>query len=171
MNIEQNSQRLDFGAKIELIEVDGSVVGEAPYRITPNVKNDGSPVMFQQMAFIPVAMSTEGFMFDGTGGLPRPTITIADTNAVLLRMIIERDGMAGFTVRRWITEKEYLDGGSIGNGSCYGPEIWSINRMLEADGSYVKFELAAIMDQRNTKFPDRLMFRNEFPGLGMNKIR
>ena len=171
MSIEQNSQKLDFGARIELLEIDGSAVGSTTYRITPNARADGAPISFQGMPFVGVNMVTEGWIHDGTGGLPRPTITVADIQGTLMLEVMKHDGLVGVQVKRWITEEAYLDGGSVADGSCYGPEIWSIAKVLEADGTYIKFELAAFIDQRNLKFPGRQMFRKEFPGLALNRPR
>ena len=50
-------------------------------------------------------------------------------------------------------------------GSYYGPEIWLVNRIVQADGMILKFELAAPFDQILRKVPSKQMFRDSYPGL------
>ncbi|UEM18978.1 hypothetical protein JL100_017995 [Skermanella mucosa] len=168
--LDQQAEGLVLGARIELLEVDiSSVVEGAPtYRFTPNVTSTGDIVRYNGFVWAATALRTSGMLYDGTGGLPRPTLELADVNGILMMEAMKYQDLVGCTVKRWITCEQYLDPNP---NAAWGPEIFVVNKKIAADGTRIVLELASIVDQRNMVIPKRRMFRKEFPGLARTRPR
>lgn len=158
--LDAQAQKLDYGTILELLEVDASAMGGSIHRIV-NSRTDAGAVTFEGMIFTPVPFKSEGWAWDSTGSPPRPTVTVADVDGLLLYATMAAQDYVGVPVRRWLTTTELLS-----TGTYRGPEIWQVLRKMEADGSYLKFELGTVFDASTAQIPARVMIKADFPGLG-----
>ena len=162
MTIEQNAAGFEYGQIIEFVQIDFTPFGGGLFNVYNSIDlNDLlGEVTFEAQQWTPIPFVSEGWALDGTGGTPRPLITIADANALLLTAMFAYNDAVGATVYRYESTVD-----AYASGSYYGPEIWKINRIIQADGMSLKFELAAPFDQILRKVPSKQMFRDSYPGL------
>jgi len=166
MTIESVAAGLEFGKSIELIEIDLTPIGGGFYRIYNGFDiNNPTNITFKGVTWNPNPFISEGWEKDATGKTPRPIITIADYDGILLAELIN-DDLIGLQLKRYETTEALLS-----SNSAYGPETWLINQKQEADGFFIKFNLASPLDQKNKKLPNRQMFKDEFPALARNRVR
>jgi lambda family phage minor tail protein L len=170
MSIRNQAAKLSFGKKIELFEIDATAQGGGIHRLTPN-RNPAAPALsFLGNLFTPFPFETSGFEWNQDGSFPRPTVMISDPDGWLSDEVEQNDDYVGAKVTRWITKEEYLDGNP--ETSYYGPEVWTINAKTEVrHGLYIKFQLASEIDARQAQIPRRVMLRDEFPALGLVRVR
>lgn len=161
--LDAQSQKADYGTVLELLEIDASPFGGGIHRVV-NSRPDAGVVVFLGMTFNPVPFQSDGWAWDGTGAAPRPNITVGDVDGLLLYATIATEDYVGVNVRRWLTTSEL-----IGSGTYRGPEIWKVIRKMEADGSYIKFELGTVLDASQVQLPGRTMIKADFPGLGRSR--
>ena len=162
MTIEQDASGFEYGQILEFIQIDLTPFGGTLFNAynSLDIADPAGELTFEAQQWQAIPFYSEGWALDGAGGTPKPTITIADANAVLLTAMFAYNDAIGATVYRYESTVD-----SYATGSYYGPEIWKVNRIIQADGMSLKFELAAPFDQILRKVPSKQMFRDEFPGL------
>lgn len=163
MTVEQEAAGFTSSGLLEFIQVDFTQFsGGGLFNCYNSIDLGDSQgeLTFLTAQWQPIPFVSEGWAIDGSGGQARPVITIADQNALLLTTMFLYDDAIGAPIRRY---ESTLDG--YDDGSYYGPETWLINRIVQADGFVLKFELAAPYDQIVRKVPNKQMFREEYPGL------
>jgi phage-related protein len=160
--VQQNASGFQYGQMLEFIQIDLSPFGGTLYNVYNSIDTSAAlgQLTFLSQTWNPLPFQSEGWGLDGSGGSTRPTITVSDPNAVLLTSMFAYEDAIGARVYRYETTIDSYD-----EGSYYGPEIWTINRIIQADGMVLKFELAAPYDQILRKVPNKNMYRNEYPGL------
>ena len=160
--VEQSASGLNYGQILEFVQLDLSSLGGPTFNLYNSLDTGATlgELTFLALQWQPVPYISEGWGLDGSGGSLRPVITISDSNALLLTSILAYDNAIGAKVYRYETTVDGYD-----EGSYYGPEIWLINRIVQADGMVLKFELAAPYEQIKRKVPNKNMFREEYPGL------
>jgi lambda family phage minor tail protein L len=160
--IYQAAASFEYGQIIEFIQIDFTQFGGGLFNVYNSIdaSQAAGELTFQGQQWTPIPFESSGWMLDGAGGTPKPQIVIADANALLLTaMFVYSDAIGAPVYRYESTTEGYLE------GSYYGPEIWAVNRIIQADGMNLKFELAAPFDQILRKVPNRQMFRTQYPGL------
>lgn len=164
MSISEHVQRSDLGARVVLFHIDLSMFGETDLYITPG--DEGAPthaVTFNGQVYSPYPIETEGFIVSGTGPLPRPTITIANTSGILTALVRNNSNLAGAILERVVTFAKFLDNGSDPDPTAILTRDLYIIRRKVADNprrGVLKFELASIMDLVDTYLPGRVVVRD-----------
>jgi len=112
-------------------------------------------------------IQAEGFEYSSTGQLPRPTLTVSNTDNTMTALLIvvnattAGNDLTGAEVRRIRTLRKYLDGESAADPNAQWPmEIWYIDRKSSESRNAVQFELASKLDLPNIKIPKRQMIGN-----------
>src|SRR5690606_32793162 len=103
-----------------------------------------APMQFLGVEWYPIPYDSDGWGMDGMGGTPRPTITLADFDAILMYASAEYQDLIKAQVTKYETTLEHVD-----SGEFYGPEIWLINKKMASNGKTIKFQLATPADQKN----------------------
>lgn len=167
MTVKQEAAGFELNQIIEFVELDLSNIGGSFFRMYNSMDvAGGGDITFLGETWSPVPFISEGWGKDSSGRTPRPTITISDFEGLLLAEAILYEDLVGATVKRYETTF-----GNVAGGSFYGPEIWSLNQKIEADGFIFKVGLASPMDQQAKRLPGWNMFHAEFPALGKNRLR
>ena len=114
-----------------------------------------------------VPIAAEGFEQSATGTLPRPTLTIANTDGIMSALLIDvnavtpHNDLTGAEVRRIRTLKRYLDGETTADPNAQWPvEIWYIDRKSNENRDVVGFELASKFDLAGHFVPKRQLIAN-----------
>lgn len=171
MTIQQDAAGFEYGRVLEFIEVhlDDAITGDGDeyfrvYNSWNNSDADGE-ISFLGVTWSPLPFQSEGWGADGSGGTPRPLITLADFDGTFLMASLQYHDMIGAKVRRWETTTA-----NRAAGSYYGPEIWFVNQIVETDGMTIKLGLASPTDLKSRKVPGIRMTRARFPALGRNRL-
>ena len=114
-----------------------------------------------------VPIVAEGFEQSATGTLPRPTISIANTDSMVTALLLDvnevtpHNDLTGAEFRRIKTLKRYLDGESTADPNAQWPvEIWYIDRKSVENRDIVSFELASQFDLAGQFVPKRQLISN-----------
>lgn len=163
--LQQNAAGLQLGSVVEFLQLDLTDFGEGIIRVYNSMDmTNPTSITFLGVEWSPVPFESDGWGFTGSGGTPRPTITVADFDGILLGYAALYQDMIGATVTRYETTVE-----NIADGAYYGPEIWQIFQKKESDGNIMKIELASPLDIKSKKIPSWEAYRTEFPALGRNR--
>ncbi len=113
------------------------------------------------------AIEADGFEKTSTGSLPRPTLTVANTDGLITALMLDvndttpYNDLTGAEVRRIRTLKKFLDGESAADPHAQWPiEIWYIDRKDTENREVVKFELASKFDLAGQYVPRRQIVAN-----------
>ena len=113
------------------------------------------------------AIKAEGFEQTSTGSLPRPTLTVANTDGLITALMLDvnettpYNDLTGAEVRRIRTLRKFLDGESAADANAQWPvEIWYIDRKDAENREVVKFELASKFDLAGQYVPRRQIIAN-----------
>ena len=114
-----------------------------------------------------LAIQAEGFEQTSSGSLPRPTLTVANTDGIITALLTDvnavtpHNDLTGAEVRRIRTLKRFLDGESTADMYAQWPiEIWYIDRKATENRDVVSFELASKFDLAGQFIPKRQLIAN-----------
>lgn len=119
----------------------------------------GVPEARSYMAF---PIEATGFEFKGDGGLPRPSVAIANVNQYVGKLTrFFRDLKGCLFIRRQVFGK-YLDAANFVDGNpeadplvAFPPDIYIIDRKTHEDRQVIKFECVSPLDLSNVVLPGR----------------
>ena len=158
-------------AIIELFELrlDNTLHGSSNITRWHNGCNEGitGGITWDGNLYNSFAIQAEGFEQTATGSLPRPTLTVANTDGLITALILDVNAvtayndLTGAEVRRIRTLKKFLDGESAADPNAQWPmEIWYIDRKAGETREVVSFELATKLDLPGVKSPKRQLVGN-----------
>ena len=120
-----------------------------------------------------VPVQADGFEFKNGGTLPRPTLTVANTDSTITAILLVVNAitvgndLAGAEVRRIRTVKKFLDAVNFAAGNSnadpyasFPEERYFIDRKTSEDRNQVTFELASKFDLAGQKIPKRQCIAN-----------
>ena len=120
-----------------------------------------------------IPIQAEGFEFRNTGTLPRPTLTVANTDSsvtallILVNAVTIGNDLAGAELRRIRTLKKFLDAANFAAGNADADpyasmpeERYYIDRKTSESREAVVFELASKFDLAGQKIPKRQCIAN-----------
>jgi len=155
--IKTDIQHLNVGsALIHLYTLDAtSIEGGGTYHFCP-MTDSGDAVLFNSVEYLPLPVETEGFMYDGTGAMPRPLIRVSNINLTFVAAVVSFNDLVGAKLTRRRTFAKYLDGASEANPSAQFPtDIFYIERKTRQNKYLIEWELKAAVDIENTLIPRR----------------
>ena len=158
-------------AIIELFELrlDNTLHGSSNITRWHNGCNEGMTggIVWDGNTYSSFAIQAEGFEQTSTGSLPRPTLTVANTDGLITALILDVNAvtpyndLTGAEVRRIRTLKRYLDGEGTADPNAQWPvEIWYIDRKETENREVVRFELASKFDLAGQFVPKRQLIAN-----------
>ena len=158
-------------AIIELFELrlDNTLHGSSNITRWHNGCNEGitGAIVWDGNIYSSFAIRAEGFEQTATGSLPRPSLTVANTDGLITALILDVNAvtpyndLTGAEVRRIRTLKRYLDGEGTADPNAQWPvEIWYIDRKDSENRDLVKFELASKFDLAGQFVPKRQLIAN-----------
>lgn len=140
-----------------------------------NEKSTTGDVYWQGQPYQALPVQAEGFEYNGTGQLPRPTLRVSNLlgtiSALLLGVntITPGNDLTGAKVIRIRTLSRFLDPANFtGNVNPYGTpaneemprEVYYIDRKSAENRELVEFELAAVFDLAGVRAPKRQVIAN-----------
>ena len=128
--------------------------------------------------YIPLPIEASGFEYKGDGGLPRPTIRVANLNGNITQLLLgvnlvtPGNDLNGAQVTRIRTLSRFLDSSNWENNqNPYGTpsyaetaqmpkEVYYIDRKVAETRDFVEFEMVSSLDLANARAPRRLVMQN-----------
>lgn len=117
--------------------------------------------------YLSMAVAAEGFEQNSSGTLPRPTLSLANTDGLMTAFLFDvnevtpHNDLGGAEVRRIRTLKRYLDDEATADPNAQWPvEIWYIDRKASENRDVVSFELASKFDLAGQFVPKRQLIAN-----------
>jgi len=124
-------------------------------------------IIWDGNTYVSVPIVAEGFEQTSAGTLPRPAISIANTDSMVTALLLDvnkvtpNNDLTGAEFRRIRTLKRYLDGESTADPNAQWPvEIWYIDRKSVENRDIVSFELASQFDLAGQFVPKRQLIAN-----------
>ena len=124
-------------------------------------------IVWNGNTYASLAIKAEGFEQTSSGSLPRPTLTVANTDGIITALLFDvnavtpHNDLTGAEVRRIRTLKRFLDGESAADPNAQWPmEIWYIDRKATENRDVVAFELASKFDLAGQFIPKRQLIAN-----------
>lgn len=173
--VGEELNKLAPSAIIELFELDGTVssIGvPSVYRFHAGVNEQISGnIVWNGNTYQRYPVEATGFTYEGSGSLPRPTISISNVLSLGTTLVLEYNDLVGATVTRIRTLKKYLDAANFTSGSNatadpyaeFPREVFIIDRKVAENRAVVSFELAASFDVAGVKLPRRQIIQNICP--------
>ena len=180
-------QSISPGAIIELftLTLDSTLHGASTvYRFHNGAnQNSNGEVVWAGNTYQRFPIKCEGFTFDGTGTLPRPTVTISNILGTISAILVDvnqttvGNDLTGAKLVRIRTLGRFLDAVNFASGSNptadptaeFPQEIYFLDRKVSENRDIVVFEAISALDLINVKLPKRIATRELFPGLGTFK--
>lgn len=158
--IARDVQLLEQDAIVVMFELDLSQFGGELLRFAP-APVDGQIVRFGGEQYLPLPIMAEGFVWNGKGTLPRPTLTVTSMDLAFLSIVLSADDMVGAPIRRLRTYRKHLDDGSDPDPTALFPvDHYVIERKTSQNKRQIQFELSVQMDQEGRKIPARQVLRD-----------
>ena len=145
-------------------------------------QNSNGEVVWSGNTYQRFPIKCEGFTYNGTGTLPRPTITISNILGTITAILADvnqttsGNDLTGAKLTRIRTLARYLDAVNFtGNTNPFGTpdptaefpkEIYFLDRKVTENRNVVTWELQSALDLVNVKLPKRIATRAIFPGIG-----
>ena len=127
--------------------------------------NNNGQVTWAGNAYLRFPVEADGFQYNGSGQLPRPTLRIANLTGTITALLLTLpNGIEGAKVTRIRTLARYLDAVNFPGGvSPYTPdptaafpaEVYYIDRKSSETRDVIEFELAAAFDLAGVRAPKR----------------
>ncbi len=124
-------------------------------------------ILWAGNTYASVPVVAEGFEQTSSGTLPRPTMSIANTDGMITALLLDvnevtpNNDLTGAEVRRIRTLKKFLDGEATEDANAQWPvEIWYIDRKSTENRDVVSFELASKFDLAGQFVPKRQLIAN-----------
>ena len=135
-------------------------------------------IYYNGHTYLPLPIEATGFEFKGDGGLPRPTIRVANLNSNITQLLLgvnevtPGNDLNGAQVTRIRTLSRFLDGSNWEDGvNPYGSpdnsdiaqmpkEVYYIDRKVVETRDFVEFEMVSSLDLANARAPRRLVMQN-----------
>jgi lambda family phage minor tail protein L len=163
--------KINPSAIIELFELrlDSTLHGSGDvyrFHAGANADVDGN-IVFNSQTYTRIPIKAEGFEYNATGTLPRPTLSISNLDGTMTTLLLlvnattAGNDLGGAEVRRIRTLKKYLDGESAADPNAQWPqERWFVDRKASESRDQVTFELASKFDLAGQKIPKRQVIAN-----------
>lgn len=170
MTIAEQIQYPDVGVVVTLFEVDCTAIFGSVLRFTPAplVANQDlpvpAPIVWRGETYEPRACEAEGFQWDGTGPLPRPKLTIGNTDSAIAALCITYNDLQGAIVTRHRVPLRNVDGQPDADPDVeFDPDIFIIDQKTLQNKVVVEFSLGAAIDIEGRLIPGRQVIQGYCP--------
>lgn len=158
--IATDMQQLEQDVMVQLFEIDATRFGQGIIRFS-STSNNRIPLSFGGLVYPPFPVKCEGFEWNGSGTMPRPTLTLAAKDLFFLALILNADDLVGCPVKRIRTYRKYLDDGATPNAQAmFPPDNYVVEAKKSQKRTQLVFELSVEMDQQGRMIPARQVLRD-----------
>lgn len=163
MSIAHDISRLEVSSRIELFELDTTVVGGDVYYFVNESNELSQPVVWQGVEYNPFPIEASGFETRHDGPLPRPTLKVASGFGLIGALVRQYRRLELCKLVRRQTLVKYLDAVNFEGGvnddadptSHWPDDTWYIDRLASRNKHGVMWELASPLDLPGVQLPAR----------------
>lgn len=168
---EGEAQTLQPSNKIELFELDATVLGGTIYRFHAGKNGLLADIVWNGQTYAAFPVQATGFEHNGKGPLPRPKFAVSNVLGTISALVHLYDDLAGCRLTRIRTLAKFLDAVNFPGGvnptadpdAEYPREVYLIDRKSAENEDMVEFELASSLDMAGVAFPSRQVIQNYCP--------
>lgn len=160
-------QKPDIGVVVELYDVDctaifGQVLRYVPAPLIADPTNPvPAPIIWRTFTYQPRACESSGWQWDGQGPLPRPKLTIGNTDQAVSALCIAYSDLQGAIVTRHRVPMKYLDGQPAADPTVeFDPDVYVIDQKVTQNKMAVEFALGASIDIEGRLIPGRQVIQS-----------
>lgn len=122
------------------------------------------PVIWRSQPYTPFPIEVEGFDIDGSGGIPRPKVSVSNINGAISQLLLTQGGLVGAKFTRTQVYARFLDNANWARGNPWGtpdplaayePEVYFVSRTITENPEMVQWELQTPFELDNVKLPRR----------------
>lgn len=156
---------LEAGSIVEMFEIDITRYGEGVFRFHPGTNGIHTDIIWQGNDYMSIPMEVHGMEVKADGTMARPTLSVANIDGYMSKIINSYDDLIGLKIRRKRTFIKYLDAVNfVGSENPYGipdpdshflDEIYIINQKVAENPNVIEFELASPMELESVIVPAR----------------
>lgn len=166
MTIAADIQELEPGARVELFELDASMITGGSLLRFHGYQQAGI-ITWQGKAYSAWPIEAEGFAKTSEGQQPTPKLSVGNVDGSISSLCILLDDMVGAKITRHITLGKYLDAVNFpgGNPSAdptqeFPADIWFVEQKTGETSEVVEFELMSALDFQGQMLPKRQIIAN-----------
>lgn len=160
MSVREDAQKLDPGAVVALFTLDATAVGGAVHRFVTGPWN-GARAVYGGLAYSASPIELTGLEYRADGPSPRPKLVMSRLDAVVAAAALDAEDWRGARLTRVRTLAQYLDGQPKADPDRHWPEeTFLVERLAEADGETVTWQLASPIDFEGRRLPGRQILRD-----------
>lgn len=162
MSVTEDSQKLETGAIVTLFQIDTSKIGgnAAPFCFTKRMR-ETAYISFGGVQYNAIDIDAKGFLWDGKGPFPTPTLQVSNVGNLLTAVMIDLKDLIGATVTRIRTFEKYLDDGEEPDGDQHFPlDYYTVDQKTKHNKVFVEWKLASVLDQSGRQLPGRTILRD-----------
>lgn len=163
MGVRRDVSQLAPLEMVEMFEWDDRAIGGANViRWHPGTTVIGTPIIWKDIAYEPMAIEAEGFEMTTAGTLPRPTVRASNLGGALGAYLRSMADGLGAKITRRRTLGRYLDAANFPDGNPYADpntafpdEVFFVSRKALENPIFVELELAVPFDVSGIVLPRR----------------
>lgn len=118
-------------------------------------------VTWQGRFYQVIPVETEGFEFQTSGALPRPSIRVSNVGGMISSLINNYNDLIGAKLTRKRTLAKYLDGQpQADRNAAFPDDIWYVEQKTLENDTVVSWELSSSLDLEGLQLPRRIVVAN-----------
>lgn len=166
--IENDAQKLEPGALVELFELDASNISGDILRFHGYTQVGN--IIWQGNEYYPWAIEATGFGKTGVGQQPSPTLRVGNIGqdgngdsivGIITALCLITDDLVGARMTRFRTLAQYLDDSPTADpNEQFPPEIWIVEEKVSETRTIVEFRLSSALDFENQQLPGNKIIAN-----------
>jgi len=163
--ISGDVQQLEPGDRVELFEVDATLIGGDIDRFHGHLQT--ASIFWQGNEYRPWPVTASGFLRTGDAQQPAPTVSLGNQGGYISALCVFLDDMVDAKVTRHRTFVRYLDARNFPGGNPtadpaaeYAPEIWYVSQKTGETDETVEFTLASALSLDGQQLPARPIVAN-----------
>jgi lambda family phage minor tail protein L len=162
MSYASDVQGLEAGNIVTLFQLDTSKIGgsDEPFCFTTRMREDNY-ISFDSVSYAALDINASGFLWDGKGAFPTPTLQISNVANLLTAVIIDLKDLVGATLARIRTFEKYLDDGDTPDPDQHFPiDYYTVEQKTKHNKVFVEWKLSSVLDQTGRQVPGRTILRD-----------
>lgn len=174
MTITADIQGLEPGARVELFELDATMITGGSLLRFHGYQLAGS-IWWQGNEYTAWPIKTDGFARSGDSQQPTPKLSVGNVDGSISSLCLTLDDLVGAKITRHVTLGQYLDAVNFAGGNPsadptqeFPLEVWYVEQKTGETNEVVEFELKSALDMQGQMLPARQIISNlcQFPYKG-----
>lgn len=161
MTINQDYQEGFAGNIVSLFTLDTTNIGgNSIFHFTKRMR-ETAYISFGGIQYAAIDINASGFLYDGQGAFPTPTLQVSNVANLLTAVVIDLKDLVGARISRIRTFEKYLDDGETPDPDSHFPiDYYVVDRKVNHNKVFIEWQLSSILDQTGRQIPGRTILRD-----------